>query len=196
MRSWPRKYGLVGLVALLALASMACSSDNKNYGTEDAVDVQAAVRLNQQAERFTRLQAIAARPYLAPSAQVLLIDETLGTPLMAAQKADILVTLVRNPNLNVRAKGYLLDRLKEGALPVGEQQMVMRAMVDNPTSRFYADEDTPAGVIDAVRATPAVSATVAVEEMPMAAQPAEPRGAKPESTIGPEPITITPLPVK
>ena len=187
MRNRLRTYGLVGVAALLAPVGLACSSNDKVYRTESAVDIEATGQLRAEADRFTRLEAIAGRQTLRGGDQVLLIDKTLEAPLLPSQKADILVALVRNPSLHVTAKAHLLDRLTEGALPMVEQQTVLKAMIDHAVSRFDLAEDAPVGVISAVRQPPAITTAEPVTA------PATPETSEPGE---PEPITITPLPVK
>jgi hypothetical protein len=191
MRNWARRCGGIGLLAVFVMFGTGCASKETQYHSESAVDIHAALQLNGEAEQFTRLQAIAARPYLRNSDQVMLVDETLGSGLSPAQKADVLVTLVKNPSVSVAAKARLLEQLAGGALPEPEQQMVLREMVDNPAGRLYADGDAPVPVIDAVRqpapitsSEPAAQATPTAEATLPAAEPQL------------EPITITPLPVK
>jgi hypothetical protein len=139
------------------------------YETEAALDVRAAAALADPAERFTRLQTIASRTYLSGGDQILLIERTLATALAPDQKADVLVTLLKNPSLSRRAKGHLLDRVQTGALPSSQAETIKRTIVDYPSSRFSGDEDEPGGIVDAIRSADTavfVEETTGLEDHP------------------------------
>jgi len=148
-----RTLSCLGTCWLFAVA-IACTHGQAVPRTEGVIDIQTAVSLTDPADQFTRLQAIAGRPFLRGNEQTFLVDTTLSSTLAPGAKADVLITLTHNPSLSRQAKAHLLSRMRSDALPPAEKRKVLLAMIDSSSSRTGAGPDSSADWEESLRPGP------------------------------------------
>ncbi len=141
---------VITLNVLMMLAGCCISvghsgkSRRRPHASGTIAEINAAAQLSFDNDKAARLKSIAKRKHLKPCEQVHLVNITLKNVSFSNSQTAILLTLIKNPNLSLKAKDSILNQINRISFSNSQRAILDAIDKHGPCIDEYPNEPAPA----------------------------------------------------